>query len=60
MKKFFVLTLFCTSFLIFSGQEHLREYQFTRTAELKSVPGEAAAIRLDSNLYKNTNEDYSR
>jgi hypothetical protein len=59
MKKHFVLTLFCASFLLCSGQEHLREYPFTRTAKLQKTPGESASIKFDPCLYKNTNEDYS-
>ena len=59
MKKRFILTLFCASFLLCSGQEHLREYPFTRTAKLQKTPGVSASIKFDPCLYKNTNEDYS-
>ena len=60
MRKQILLTLlFCAGATLFAGKEHLREYPFTRTAELTGVPGETAAIRFDQNLYKNTNEDYS-
>lgn len=59
MKKALLFTVLFSAALILPAKELLREYPLMRQVKLTGTPGEAASIRLDPELFKNTNADYS-